>query len=204
MPTLSERSRGFSKVDVDDDDDDVFFVRLAAPVKKSSNTLRMTSLSSDVDPNRVFVHYPTDDVMREKRCSVITLHELQEHLRRGSTSQVAQRKRTGSATQVRDVVAGLPAYAEKLRQVSLDRFDHFTDGAMHLGERQLLRKRRESLPLPVGHLPVRKLFAPHEQSPQQQLMNLNQSKSSKKVEKSKRLKFRDMSVNNAPSPNMKV
>ena len=185
MPSLAERSRGFSKVQLDDDDDDdVFFVRIThAPAKTSSNmasnTRRMTSVASDAHASRIFVHYPTDDVMREKRCSVITLHELQEQLRRGSTAQVAQRKRTGSATQVRDVVAGLPAYAEKLRQVSLDRFDHFTDGAMHLGERQLLRKRRKSLPLPVGHLPVRKLFVPHEQSPQQ-LMNLNQSKSSKK------------------------
>ena len=211
MPSLAERSRGFSKVQLDDeDDDDVFFVRIThAPAKTSSNmasnTRRMTSVASDAHANRIFVHYPTDDVMRRNRSGVITLNELQEELRRNSASRMTSRKRRKSAGPVRAADSvGLPEYAAKLRQVSLTTFDHFTDGAMHLGERQLLRRRRESLPLPVGHLPVRKLFAPHEQSPQQQLMNLNQSKSSKKVEKSKRLRFPDMSINNAPSPNMKV
>ena len=211
MPSLAERSRGFSKVQLDDDDDDdVFFVRIThAPAKTSSNmasnTRRMTSVASDAHANRIFVHYPTDDVMRRNRSGVITLNELQEELRRNSASRMTSRKRRKSAGPVRAADSvGLPEYAAKLRQVSLTTFDHFTDGAMHLGERQLLRRRRESLPLPVGHLPVRKTVTSEEQTTQRQLLNLNQPIASKNRLNSKRLKFPDMSVNSAPSPNMKI
>ena len=143
-------------------------------------------------PSEIYVHYPTDDNIKHFG-GIITL-------------EILKKQKSGAAV-VPSNVSGryrwrqLPPHVQKLQQLRRQQFDQFTDGAMNLEERQLRQKRRESLPLGVGHLPVRaRKRSTNMTSDSKNYDVMNTTKTDGKQP----LRFPDMNKNTAPPTNLKI
>ena len=163
--SLFDRSKGFSKVEIQEDEDDMN-IYLSLRRAKSAHVTKVLENAYNfvLTDDEVYVHYPipSPDGLSRSR-TIVTVSEVKDYKQHRELTKHLQTKapKTRPKTCFPTVTSSSnnkPKYVKKLESLSCQDFDQFTDGTMHLEERRFQQRQRESMLPQVGHLPVRRRY----------------------------------------------
>ena len=155
-PNLFERSRGFSKIKIQEDENDKKMY-LSHRREKYMNVSKFLPDARNyvLTDDDIYVYYPIPRP-GSKLSTIVTISELNDFKRRSSVPMTRFDHQFRPVSTMFQSKYPIPSYTDKLRSVSAQNFDQYTDGTMHLEERRLRQRQREFVPPQVGHLPIQK------------------------------------------------
>lgn len=172
--TLFERSKGFSKVELQDDTGEDTKIYLA--LRRNKTLPAISNTGENVKPSKrchitdadVYVLYPTPENKIRGR-TIISVAELKNwapnNMQRRSLVPAKTYKnvnnrqdsiRPNTVHEIRLSRLPKPSYVSQLESIADDEYDPYTDGTMNLEERKFHQRRKEFMPTELGHLPVRR------------------------------------------------